>query len=159
MHEMQDVYDAEHQILEALPLMAQAVSSQELRSAFEEHRMQTEGQVRRLEQAFQMMGQSPERKTCKGIQGLIREAQELMQEGADADVLDAGLIAAAQKVEHYEMAAYGSARTWARRLGNQELCALLQQTLDEEGQTDEKLTRIAESSVNQEAAHGERMAA
>jgi ferritin-like metal-binding protein YciE len=152
--ELQDLYDAEHQILEALPKMAKAAGDAKLKKAFEEHRMQTEGHVQRLEQVFKCMGAKAERKPCKGVKGLIAEGQSLIKEGGDADTLDAGLIAAAQKVEHYEMAGYGTCRTWATQLGINDACQLLQQNLDEEGKTDKKLTRLAESFINREAMEG-----
>jgi len=152
VHELQDLYDAETQILQALPKMAEAASSPELKKGFEEHRRQTEGQVQRLEQIFQQLNASSKGKKCKGMAGLIAEGEELIKEKADPDVKDAGLIACAQKVEHYEIAGYGSARTWAQIMGQQQACQLLQQTLDEEGETDKKLTRLAERGINKEAA-------
>ncbi len=154
VHELQDLYSAEQQILEALPRMAQAASAQELRHAFEAHHRQTEEHVARLEQIFEGLEQDPAGKHCKGMEGLIKEGQELMKEDAAPEVLDAGLIAAAQKVEHYEIAGYGTARTYARILGNEEAARILQQTLDEEGATDEKLSALAESQINVEAAEG-----
>ena len=152
LHELQDLYDAETQIVQALPKMAEAASAPELKRGFEEHLRQTEGQVKRLEQIFQQLDTSSKGKKCKGMAGLIAEGEELIKEKADPDVKDAGLIACAQKVEHYEIAGYGSARTWAQILGNNQACQLLQQTLDEEGETDKKLTRLAERKINQEAA-------
>jgi len=150
--ELKDLYDAEQQIIQALPKMAQAASSPELRSAFEEHLGQTRGQAQRLEQIFEMMGSKPARKRCKGIAGVLEEGEELLKEKAEPDVLDAGLICGAQKVEHYEIAGYGSVRTYAQLLGENEAARLLQQTLDEEGETDKKLTRLAEKGINREAA-------
>ena len=159
LHELKDLYDAEHQILEALPQMAEAASSPQLKKAFNEHLQQTQGQVARLEQVFQQLGEQATRKHCMGVSGLIKEGQELIKKQADPDVKDAGLIAAAQKVEHYEMAGYGTGRTWARLLGMEEAANLLQQTLDEEGETDKKLTALAEGGVNEEAASGDLQAA
>lgn len=148
---LKDLYDAEHQITKALPKMAEAASSQQLKSAFQQHLSETENQIRRLEQVFETMGKKATRKTCKAMKGLVEEGEEILKEDADPSVRDAGLIAAAQKVEHYEMAGYGTVRTYARMLGMTEAANLLQQTLDEEGMTDEKLTQLAESSVNVQA--------
>ena len=149
--ELRDLYDAEKQILTALPKMAEAASHAELRKAFEMHLKQTEGQVARLEKIFESLGEQPTGKKCVAMAGLIKEGDELMKEGLEPDVLDAALIGAAQKVEHYEMAGYGTARTWAKRLGEQEACELLQKTLEEEAATDEKLTKLAEPKINKEA--------
>lgn len=149
-HELQDVYDAEHQITRALPKMMEAASSTELKNAFQEHLTQSEEQISRLEQVFRMLKVEAERVPCKGMQGLIKEGNELLEEQKPGEVLDAALISAAQKVEHYEMAAYGSLRTYAYQLGFQDAAQLLQQTLDEEEMTDKKLTQIA-GQVNQEA--------
>jgi ferritin-like metal-binding protein YciE len=135
--------------------MARAASAPELKQGFENHLEQTRGQVERLEQIFQRMDKPARAKKCMGMEGLIEEGQELMKEQADPDVMDAGLIGAAQKVEHYEIAAYGTARTHAQQLGMNDAAYLLQQTLDEERQTDEKLTRIAEGMVNPQAAGGD----
>ncbi|MBI5668550.1 MAG: ferritin-like domain-containing protein [Chloroflexi bacterium] len=150
LHQLQDLYDAEHQITEALPQMVEAASSEELKAAFQEHLNQTEEQINRLKQVFQMLNKRAQRVPCKGMQGLIEEGSELMKEQPKGQVLDAGLIASAQKVEHYEVAAYGSARTYAYQLGYQDAAQLLQQTLDEEEMTDKKLTQIA-GRVNVEA--------
>ena len=158
IEELQDLYDAEQQILQALPKMAQAASHAELRTAFEQHHRQTEGQVRRLEQIFQKLGASATGKRCKGTAGVIAEGEELIKQGGDPDTLDAGLIGAAQKVEHYEIAGYGTARTWARLLGEEDAAKLLQQTLDEEGQTDHKLTQLAERKLNKDAMSTQRAA-
>lgn len=149
--ELRDLYSAEQQILVALPKMAEAASHAELKRAFQSHLKQTEGQVARLETIFQALGEKPTGKTCAAMKGLIKEGDELIKEGLEPDVLDAALIGAAQKVEHYEMAGYGTARTWAKRLGEQDACALLQQTLEEEAATDEKLTKLAETKVNKDA--------
>jgi len=148
---LKDIYDAEHQIVEALPKMAQAASSSQVKKAFEEHLRQTEGQIQRLERVFEMMGKKAARKTCKGMKGVIQEGQEALEHDATPEVKDAGLIAAAQKVEHYEMAAYGTARTYSQLLEYHDAAQLLQETLDEEELTDKKLSQIA-SKVNLEAA-------
>ncbi len=145
---IKDVYNAESQILKALPKMAKAASSEELRAAFREHAAQTRGHVERLEKVFELLDVAPKGKKCKAIEGLLDEGKELLEEDVDPCVLDAGLICAAQKVEHYEMAAYGCLRTWAQLIGQDEVARLLQQTLDEEGETDKKLTRLAETVVN-----------
>jgi ferritin-like metal-binding protein YciE len=154
LHELKDIHNAEKQILQALPKMAKAATHQELRRAFEEHERVTEEQVRRLETIFDDLGQKPSGKKCKGMEGLIEEGEEILSEDADPDVRDAALIAAAQRVEHYEIAAYGTARTYARQLGFDKHAELLQQTLDEEGQTDERLTKLAESRINTDAEVG-----
>lgn len=153
LEELQDLYDAEHQITQALPKMAEAAHNADLKAAFQEHLQQTQGQIGRLEQVFQMMGQKAERKTCAGMKGIIAEGQEKLKHAgeADPDALDAGLIAAAQHVEHYEMAGYGCVRTWAQELGLHDQARLLQQTLDEEGETDKRLTMLAESRINRQA--------
>jgi len=157
--ELKDLYNAEQQLTKALPKMAEASSHPDLKNAFREHLRQTEGQIARLEQIFEQLGRGPRGKHCKGMAGLIEEGEEMIKEGGDADTLDAALICAAQKVEHYEMAGYGTVRTWAYLLGEAEACRLLQQTLDEEGQADKKLTALAESHVNQEATAAETRAA
>lgn len=154
LHELKDIYNAEKQILQALPKMAEKASHGELRRAFEEHRAVTEEQVRRLETIFSDLGQSPSGKKCKGMEGLIEEGRELLEEDADPDVRDAALIGAAQRVEHYEIAAYGTARTYAQQLGFDNHVDLLQRTLDEEGDTDKRLTKLAEGRVNREAEVG-----
>ncbi len=148
--ELKDLYSAEKQILKALPKMAKAANSDELRQGFEAHRQETEKQVERLEQIFEALGVSPRGKKCVGMEGLLEEGKELMEEDADPEVLDAGLIAAAQHVEHYEMAGYGCVRTYAELLGFKNAARLLQQSLDEEGATDKKLTELARS-INVEA--------
>jgi ferritin-like metal-binding protein YciE len=152
VEEMKDLYSAEQQILKALPKMAEACSSQELRRAFEQHLKQTEEQVVRLDQCFQVLGESPKGKHCKGMEGLIKEGQEFIEEKPGPEVMDAGLISVAQRVEHYEIAGYGSCRTYAEQLGIDDVARLLQQTLDEEGETDKKLTRLAEQrGINRKA--------
>lgn len=148
VHELKDLYSAEQQILEALPKMAKAARHDELRKAFEDHHGQTEGHVRRLERIFDELGYQATGQKCRGMEGLIEEGEELLEEDADEDVRDAGMIAAAQRVEHYEIAGYGSARTYAQLLGKDSAADLLQQTLDEEGEADKKLTRLAEQLVN-----------
>lgn len=149
--ELTDLYDAENQILKALPKMVKAASSEELQSAFEEHLEVTKKQVQRLDQAFAMLNKTPKRKKCKGMEGLLEEGKEKMEEDADPEVLDAGLIVGAQKVEHYEIAGYGSARTFAHVLGKSKVAALLQQSLAEEAEADKKLTQIAQE-INMKAA-------
>ena len=151
VEELKDLYSAENQILKALPKMAKKASSDELRAAFEEHLEITRSQVERLETIFDDLERSPKGKRCKGMAGLIEEGSEMMKEDAEPEVLDAALISAAQRVEHYEIAAYGTVRTYAERLGLDKHSRLLQQTLDEEGEADKKLTQIAESSVNPDA--------
>ena len=152
VQELRDLYSAENQIIKALPKMAKAASSDELRRGFEEHLEQTKEHVERLEQIFEKLGVRASGKKCKAIEGLIEEGKELMEMDAEPAVLDAGLISAAQKVEHYEMAGYGCVRTWAQQLEDHDAANLLQQTLDEEGETDKKLTELAERMVNMEAA-------
>jgi ferritin-like metal-binding protein YciE len=149
--ELRDLYSAENQIIKALPKMAKAASSPELRRAFERHLEETRRQVERLDQIGEELDVKMTGKKCKGMEGLIAEGRELMEEDLDEDALDAGLIGAAQKVEHYEIAAYGTARTHAEMLGYRKIARLLQQTLNEEGATDKKLTQLAESVVNYEA--------
>ena len=151
VHELKDLYSAENQILEALPRMAEKATHLELKEAFEEHRAQTEEHVKRLERIFDGLDFKPGGQKCKGMAGLLEEGEEVMEDAGDDDVRDAGMIAAAQRVEHYEMAAYGSARTYARLLGMNEAYQLLQKTLDEEGATDRKLTQLAEKRVNKDA--------
>ena len=152
VEELKDVYHAEKQLLKALPKLAKAASSEELKSAFEEHLAETEGHVERIEQIFELMGKKPATKVCKGMKGLVEEGSEIIEEDAEDEVKDAGLISAAQRVEHYEIAAYGCLRTYARVLGNKEAEKLLQQTLDEEAACDEKLTQLAEAGINIAAA-------
>lgn len=150
MHELKDTYDAEHQLLEALPKMAEATKSSELKSAFTNHLKQTKTHIQRLEQIFEIAGQKPARKTCDGMKGLLKEGESMMKEDMPADVMDAALIGAAQRVEHYEIAAYGTLRTYAYVLGYEAVAPLLQQTLDEEEQTDKLLTQIA-NRINTDA--------
>jgi len=154
VEQLRDVYDAEHRITKALPKMAREASSEDLASAFEEHLAQTQEHIMRLERVFRLVGEPPSKKTCKATVGLLEEGEEIMKEDAPESVLDAGLIAAAQKVEHYEMATYGCLRDWAQLLGLSQAVDVLQETLDEEGETDKKLTDIAQS-LNVEALRGE----
>jgi ferritin-like metal-binding protein YciE len=151
IEELKDLYSAEKQILAALPRMARKATHPALKQAFLKHERQTQGQVRRLERVFSMLGERPGGKKCKGMEGLIEEGKEAMQEHEPGDLLDAALISKAQHVEHYEMAGYGTCRTWARHLGYADQEALLQATLNEEGDTDKSLTALAVSAVNVEA--------
>ena len=152
VEELKDLYDGEKQITKALPRMAKAASSRELTTAFERHLDQTKEHVERLERVFDELGKSPGRKKCEGIAGLVEEGKEVMKNsiGADPSVRDAALIAAAQRIEHYEMAGYGTVRTWAEQLGMNSVARLLQQTLDDEKNADKKLSEIA-NTVNVEA--------
>ena len=149
--ELKDLYSAEKQLVKALPKMAKAANDPQLKEAFRTHLEETRGHVERLEQICRDLGVSPRGKKCVGMEGLIEEGNELIQEDPDPDVLDAGLINKAQHVEHYEMAGYGTVRTYARQLGFESQADLLQQTLDEEGKTDHLLTQLAESGINVEA--------
>jgi ferritin-like metal-binding protein YciE len=153
--ELKDLYSAEKQLVRALPKMAKNASNAELKQAFQNHLAETEGHVERLETIFESLEASPRGKKCVGMEGLIEEANELLEEDAAEDVLDAGLISKAQHVEHYEMAGYGTVRTWAMLLGEDRHAHLLQQTLDEEGNADKLLTRLAEGSINIEAVTGD----
>lgn len=149
--ELRDLYNAENQLLKALPKMAKAASSEELKEAFEQHLEQTKGHVKRLEQVFEELDEKPKGKTCRAMKGLIQEGSEVLEEGGENSVRDAGIIVAAQKVEHYEIAGYGSVRTFAHLLGQNKAAELLQATLDEESETNEVLNRLAESVINPEA--------
>jgi ferritin-like metal-binding protein YciE len=151
VEQLRDLFSAENQMLEALPKMIKETKHAELKRKFQEHYQQTEQQVQRLQQIFDQLGESPEGHECQGMKGLIKESEEAMKEFKDSDVLDAALIAAAQRVEHYEMAGYGCARTYAHILGLQDQAQLLQRTLDEEGDTDHRLTDLAETVVNIDA--------
>jgi ferritin-like metal-binding protein YciE len=153
--ELKDLYDAEKQLIKALPKLAKKASSPDLKEAFNEHLGQTEEHVERLEQAFERLGLPVRGKSCKGMRNLISEGNEMIAEAEDDATRDALMIAAAQKVEHYEISSYGTIRTWANLLGKSDVAALLQATLDEEKTADQKLTGIAESHVNVEAAEGE----
>ena len=149
---LKDVFYAEKQILRNLPKMAKAVESDELRQAFEQHRTETDGQIQRLEQIFEQMGKRASGKTCESIQGLVAEGQEIMEEYAESDALDAGILASAQAIEHYEISRYGTLRSWAQQLGMKDAVKLIEETLEEEKKTDQLLTQIAESVANQKAA-------
>ena len=151
INEIKDLYNAEQQIIKALPKMTEAASSPDLKRAFEEHLAQTRLQAERLEQIFQKLGEPAKGQKCKGMEGIIDEGEDLMDKDAPASVSDAALIASAQRVEHYEIAGYGTARSFARRLGFEDHAQLLQETLDEEAQTDKRLTSLADSYINEEA--------
>ena len=151
IEELKDLYSAEKQLVKALPKMIKATKHSELKAAFKNHLQQTVEHVKRLEEVCKELGASPRGKRCVGMAGLIQEGSDLIDEEPDADVLDAGLISAAQHVEHYEMAGYGTVRTYARQLGYQSQADLLQRTLDEEGETDHLLTDLAEARINLEA--------
>jgi ferritin-like metal-binding protein YciE len=155
VEQLRDLYNAENQLVKALPKMAKAASDDQLKSAFEDHLEQTRTHVDRLEQIFDKLGAKATGKKCKAMEGLIAEGKEAMDEDAEPEVMDASLIAAAQRVEHYEIAGYGTVRAYAELLGDKQGAKLLQQTLDEEGQTDKLLTQIAESTINVEAARGQ----
>jgi len=151
LHELKDLYDAEHQLTEALPKMAEAANDPELKEAFEKHLQETTAQVTRLEEVFAECGETPEREDCAGMKGLIKEGEKMMKAEADPSVMDAALIAAAQRVEHYEIAAYGTLIAWAEEAGFSSALELLEQTLEEEKAADKKLSAIATSGVNAEA--------
>jgi ferritin-like metal-binding protein YciE len=152
LDELRDTYDAEKQLTKALPKLAKAANSPDLRAAFEEHLEQTRGHVERLEQVFESLEEKVRGKHCDGIAGIIEEGKSIMEEDFDDTTMDACLIAAGQRAEHYEMAAYGTLVAWARGMGHSEAAELLQETLDEEKAADKKLTSIAESGINQDAA-------
>ncbi|HYO15978.1 MAG TPA: ferritin-like domain-containing protein [Thermoanaerobaculia bacterium] len=151
VEELKDIYSAEKQLLQALPRMAKKTKNPELRKGFEMHVEQTRMQLERLDRIFEALGKSSRGKKCKGMEGLIEEGKEMMQEDMEPEVLDAALISAAQKVEHYEIASYGTVRTYANLLGEKDHVKLLQETLNEEGEMDKQLTRLAESQINVEA--------
>jgi ferritin-like metal-binding protein YciE len=154
-HELKDIYDAEKQLTKALPKLAKKASNEQLKEALEAHLEETEQHIERLEQAFDHMGMPARGKKCEGMQHLIAEGNEMIAECDDDDARDAVMIAAAQKAEHYEIASYGTLRTWANVLGKNEVAALMEETLEEEKAADQKLTGIAESFVNQAAAEGD----
>ena len=154
VNELKDLYNAETQLVKALPKMAKAASNVELRQGFEEHLRQTSEHVSRLEQIFEKLGEKPTGKKCLGMEGLVKEGAETMQEDYEDALMDAAIIGAAQRVEHYEIAGYGTVRAFAELLGEDEHVSLLEQTLEEEKQTDEKLSQLAEE-INSEAAQGE----
>src|SRR5881398_2641033 len=149
--ELKDLYNAENQLLKALPKMAKAASSEDLKDAFEKHLEQTKSHVERLEEVFEEIDETPKGKTCKAMKGLIEEGSEVLKADGEDSVIDAGIIVAAQKVEHYEIAGYGSVRTFAQLLGKDKSAELLQQTLDEESEANELLNKLAEDIVNPEA--------
>lgn len=153
--ELKDLYSAENQIIKALPKMARAATLEDLRGSFQKHLNQTRTHLRRLDEVLKEIGESPGRKKCKGMEGLLEEGSEVMKKRAEPVVMDAALIAAAQRVEHYEMAGYGCVRTYALTLGYPNAAALLQQTLDEESETDKSLSTLAESMINGLAANPE----
>ena len=150
-NELRDLYNAEGQLLKALPKMAKAASSEELKDAFEKHLEQTKSHVERLEEVFEDIGEKPKGKTCRAMKGLIKEGSEILQEDGEESVIDAGIIVAAQKVEHYEIAGYGSVRTFAQLLGKDRSAELLQTTLEEESEANQLLNKLAEDIVNPEA--------
>ncbi len=149
--ELRDLYNAENQLLKALPKMAKGASSEELKDAIEKHLEQTKGHVQRLEQVFNQLGEKAKGNTCRAMKGLVEEGSEILEQDGDDSVIDAGIIVAAQKVEHYEMASYGSVRTFANLLGQNKAAELLQATLDEESEANELLNTLAETVVNPEA--------
>lgn len=151
IEELRDLHSAENQLLKALPKMAKGASSDELKLAFENHLDQTKVHVERLEEIFEGLDEAPKGKTCQAMKGLVEEGSEILEEEGEESVLDAGIIAAAQKVEHYEIASYGTVRTFAQLLGEDEAAELLQETLDEEGEADKLLTQLAQDMVNPEA--------
>jgi ferritin-like metal-binding protein YciE len=155
LDQLRDLYHAEKQLVKALPKMAKHASAADLRDAFQSHLQQTEEHVARLERVFEKIGSRPKTKKCEAMKGLVEECEELIDQEPDQLVLDAGLIGAAQKAEHYEIASYGTLITWARQLGQHECADILKKTLEEEKQADEKLTNLAESHINQEAAAGD----
>jgi ferritin-like metal-binding protein YciE len=152
LHTLKDVYYAEKQILRALPKMAKATESEELKQAFETHREETVGQIERLEEVFKILGKQARGVQCEAINGIIEEGKEVMEDFAESAALDAGILAAAQAVEHYEITRYGSLKTWANELGMRDAAALLDQNLQEEKKTDVLLTEMAEARVNTKAA-------
>jgi ferritin-like metal-binding protein YciE len=151
LEQLKDIYDAENQLMKALPKMAKEATNEELKACFEQHLEQTEEQISRLDQIFEELGEKSKGHKCKAMAGLVEEGKELMAEDAEEDVMDAALICAAQKIEHYEIATYGCLRTYAEMLGFDEQADLLQETLDEEKDTDENLTELAVSCINLEA--------
>jgi ferritin-like metal-binding protein YciE len=151
LEELADIYNAEQQLTKALPKMAKAAESDELRQAFEQHLLETQEQITRLDAAFESLGEPKKRKTCKGMQGLIEEGSEMMQEEKGSPSVDAALIASAQKVEHYEIASYGTLCAWAEQLGHDQALALLKENMAEEETTDQRLSALAESLANQKA--------
>jgi ferritin-like metal-binding protein YciE len=155
LDELRDVYHAEHQVTKALPKMIKKAGSADLRSAFRVHLDETRGQIKRLEKAFKLLDLKPRGVPCEGMAGILKEGNETMQDGLDGALLDAALIAAAQRVEHYETAAYGTLAAWAKTMGHDEVATLLEETLNEEKNADTKLSQLAESGINQSANGGE----
>ena len=156
LHELKDIYHAEKQLTRALPKMAKAAEDEQLREMFQQHLEETKGQIERLEQVFEQMGKTARAEKCEGMAGIVEEGSSLMEEDADPEVMDAMLIGAAQKVEHYEISSYGTMCAWAEELGMNEAARLLKANLQEEKLTDEKLTRFAESRKNRQATGGGR---
>lgn len=154
LHELKDLYHAEKQLLKALPNVAKKATSNDLKAALEEHLEETEEQVQRLEQVFELLGQKPAAEKCEAMAGLIEESEALMAENAESDVMDAGIICSAQKVEHYEIAGYGSLVEWAKLTGKKGIADILGKTLDEEESADRKLTELARKGINKSAAAG-----
>ncbi|MBZ5604600.1 MAG: ferritin-like domain-containing protein [Acidobacteriia bacterium] len=153
VNQLEDLYDAEHRIIRVLPKMSEAAQNSQLKQVFDKHLAETRRQVERLDTIFRQLGRTPERETCEAMKGLLREGEEMIDAKGDPSIRDAALIAAAQRVEHYEMAGYGTARSLATHLGNADAARLLQQTLDEEKAADSKLTEVAENAVNVHALH------
>jgi ferritin-like metal-binding protein YciE len=153
LEQLRDLYDAENQLVEALPKMVEAASAPDLKQGFNLHLQQTREHVNRLERIFKKLNEKPTGQTCQGMKGLLKEGEEMIKSKSDPEVKDAGLIAAAQRVEHYEIAGYGTVRTYAELLGDEEAVRLLEKTLQEEEETDDKLTELAESHINAEAVH------
>jgi ferritin-like metal-binding protein YciE len=151
LHSLKDLYFAEQQIAKAMPAMIGAAESQELRSAFETHARETQEQLRRLEEVFDILGEKPQGVPCEGILGILKEAEGIMKAFAGGEAFEAALIAAAQSIEHYEIARYGTLRAWAKQLGLPDVAEILEESLDEEADTDEILTEIAEEAINQES--------
>lgn len=158
VHEMEDLRSAENQLIEALPKMAEAANSAALKTAFKDHLKETKTHVRRIDQIFKAMDKTPKEITCKGMQGLIKEGEEIIKDAAHPAVMDAGLIGAAQRVEHYEIAGYGTAKAHAIALGRQDLAEIIQTTLDEEGEANKLLTQLAEGRMSFEGANEKALA-
>jgi ferritin-like metal-binding protein YciE len=152
LHTLKDIYYAERKILKNLPRMAKAAESEELRKAFETHREETQGQIERLEQVFELLGKRASGKTCEAINGILEEGEGVIEDFGESEALDAGILAAAQAVEHYEIVRYGTLKTWAQELGMNDAVRLIDQNLQEEKKTDTLLTQLAEARVNKKAA-------
>lgn len=159
LHELKDVYSAEKQLMKMLPKVAKKASSPELKDALETHLRETEGQIERLEQVFELLQEEPKAVKCKGMAGILEEGEEVLKQKATPETLDAGIIMSAQKVEHYEISSYGTLATWADIIGRKDIKKLLGETLEEEEMADEKLTRLAQSGINQSSAQKLRKAA